>query len=421
MRRPAHSRQIALRAFLLILSFVLHSRLVVAQQEPAPQEPSPIDQTEPKPAARSPFPVIDPNEQNDQSQDLQADYTPLTGLQTGTLGLPRLRHSYWQAGLQFGSSVQSAPISGSGSSGWFSDNYFLGNLSLVKASSRSQLALNYSGGGFVSSNNGSQNSGASSGGGAQQLAVQETIQTQRWLLQASDLFSYLPQSTFGFGAGTNLGVPGVGGSIGSSIPGISGSVTPNQSIYSTVGPFYNNTAILQATYSISRRSSVTFAGAYGILQFVDPGNVDQDSIIGSIGYNYTLTHNDTIGVIYQFTAYHYQGEPQAFGNHSVALAYGRKITGRLVLQLRGGPQISTYRIPIGTSSQEVNFYASANLTYATAHGGSVSAGYLPRFLGRQWRVRWFELRPSHFLREPESKPGMAGKCQCRLFSQFGRE
>lgn len=353
---------------------MLHSRFVVAQQEPEQQEPPPLDQTEPKPAARSPFPVIDPNEQNDQNQDLQADYTPLTGLQTGSLGSPRLRHSYWLAGLQFGSTVQSAPINGSGSSGWYSDNYFLGNVSLLKASSRSQLALNYSGGGFVSSNNGSQNSSDSSGGGYQQLALQETVQTQRWLLQAMDLFSYQPQSGFGFGIGTNLGVPGVGGSLGSSVPGMNGIAIPNQSIYATIGPMYINAAVLQATYSISRRSSVTFAGSYGILRFVDPGNVDQDSIVGSIGYNYTLTHNDTIGVVYLFTAYHYQGQPQAFGNHSVALAYGRKITGRLLLQLTGGPQISTYRIPIGTSSRELGFYANADLTYAT-HRGSMSAIY----------------------------------------------
>ena len=126
---------------------------------------------------------------------------------------------------------------------------------------------------------------------------------------------------------------------------------------------------------------MTFAGAYGILRFTDRGNVDQDSIIGSIGYNYGLTRNDTIGVVYQFAEYHYQGQPQSFGNHSAALAYGRKITGRLALQLRGGPQISTYRIPIGTSSQEVSFYASANLTYATAQGSSVTAGYIHGFSG----------------------------------------
>jgi hypothetical protein len=377
MLLSAHSRHFALRVFLLILSFVLNSRLLAAQQqEPGAQEP-PIDNTDPKPAGRSPYPVIDP-EENDQGQDLQADFNPLTGLEAGTLGTPNLRHSYWLAGVQFGSSIQSQPINGSGSSGWFSDNYFLGNFSLLKASSRSEFAVNYSGGGFVSTNSGSQASGTSEGAAAQQLALQETIRTQRWLIQAVDQFSYLPQSSFGFGIGTNLGVPGVGGignSLGSTIPGIGGIATPNQGIYATVGPIYSNTGILQATYTISRRSSVTFAGSYGILRFVDPGNVDQDSILGTIGYNYKLTSKDTIGVVYLFSAYHFPGEPQAFGNHAVALAYGRKITGRLVLQLTGGPQVSTYRIPIGTSSQEVGFYATGNLTYAMGRKGSISTIY----------------------------------------------
>ena len=50
-------------------------------------------------------------------------------------------------------------------------------------------------------------------------------------MQILDQFSYLPQSAFGFGGGTNLGIPGVGGSIGPTIPGLGSSYVPNQSIY----------------------------------------------------------------------------------------------------------------------------------------------------------------------------------------------
>ena len=42
----------------------------------------------------------------------------------------------------------------------------------------------------------------------------QTFQWNRWAVQILDQFSYLPQSDFGFGGGTNLGFPGVGGSIG---------------------------------------------------------------------------------------------------------------------------------------------------------------------------------------------------------------
>jgi hypothetical protein len=58
------------------------------------------------------------------------------------------------------------------------------------------------------------------------------------------------------------------------------------------------------------------------------------------------------------------------------LAYGRKITGRLALQLTGGPEITNFRIPEGTSTatQHVAGAGSASLTYAFVNG-TVSGSY----------------------------------------------
>lgn len=378
-----HRGKFALRGILFILPFVLQPCLVRAQEEPQPQEPSPpIDQTEPKPAARSPFPVIDPNAQDEnQGQDsMRADFTPLTGMQNATLGTPGVRHSYWVPGVQYGAIAQSSPTNGSGSSGWYVQNYFLGNVSLLKTWTTSDLAVNYSGGGFVSSGD-TQNSGIQSGfQNFQQLELLQQFRTTRWLFQILDAFSYLPQSAFGFGAGTNLGNAGIGGSLGVTIPGLSGGAVPNQSIYSTNGAVYSNAGVLQGTYAISPRSSVTLAGSYGILRFVEPGNVDEDSILGSVGYNYAISKKDTIGVFYMFDAFHYQAQPQAFGNHSVNVAYSRKITGRLALQIYGGPQISTFRVPIGTSSRQTGFTISTNVNYSQRNGG-LTANYLHSLAG----------------------------------------
>jgi hypothetical protein len=370
-------RRIAFHLRFLIFLLALPCPLLRAQDDTQQQEPPPIEQSSPKPAAHSPFPVIDPNVQgeNQDQEAMQPDQTPLTGLQNATLGTPGVRHSYWVPGLQFGSTVQSAPLNGSGSSGWFAYNFFLGNVSLLKAWSRSELAVNYSGGGFFSTDNSTQTVGNTpTSGGYQQLAFAQTFHANRWLFQILDRFSYLPESEFGFGIGTNLGVAGVGGSLGTTVAGLSNSIVPNQSIFSGIGPVYSNTGVLQATYAISPRSSVTMAGSYGILRFVDPGNFDQDTVLGSLGYNYALSPKDAVGVVYRFIAYHYQGLDQAFGDHYVALAYSRKITGRLALQLYGGPEITNYRVPIGTDSQQVGFNTSANLNYAT-RGGSLGAAY----------------------------------------------
>ncbi len=363
--------------FLLFCIFALSPTIVRAQEEPQPQqqEAPPIDQSEPKPAAQAPFPVIDPNTQDYEDQgDLRADFTPLTGVQNPTLGSPELRHSYWAAGLQYGSTIQSVPANGSDSSSWYAQNFFLGNLSLVKAWGRSNLSLNYTGGGSVSSST-QQYTGVQEGfQNFQQLAAAQNFHTTRWAFQILDQFSYLPQGSFGFGAGTNLGTAGIGGSLGATVPALSNSVVPNQSIFFT-GPVYSNLGTLQATYTLSQRSSVTVSGSYGILRYSDPGDIDSDTTYASIGYNYVLSRKDDIGVAYSFSSYHYDGLDQAYGNQTVALAYSRKITGRLALQLNGGPQITTYRVPVGTATQQTGFLVNAYLRYG-ARNGSLTANYV---------------------------------------------
>src|SRR6516164_8337594 len=178
---------------LFVLSLSLGAAAMCAQEEPPPTPDAP-----PKPAGYS-FPGIGIGQ---QEGDLQPDSSPLTGMQNATLGLPEIRHSYWVPGVQFSSNE----YSNSGGSGWTSDNFFIGNLSLVQAWNRALLAVNYSGGGYVSA--------------------------------------------------------------------------------------------LQATYALSRRSSVTVAGSYGLLRF-EQGNYDSNTTVASAGYNYQLTRNDTLGLAYR--------------------------------------------------------------------------------------------------------------------------
>lgn len=337
--------------WLMALTSSVGALALCAQEEP---EPPPLPSAPAKPAGYA-FPGIGIGQ---PEGELQPDFSPLTGMQNSTLGLPEIRHSYWVPGLQFSSNLLSNSYGGSN---WTADNYFLGNLSLLEAWNRATLAINYSGGGYVSS------SSQQGSGYYQQLALAQNYQSPRWLIQAIDLFAYLPQSSFGFGGGTNLGIPGVGGSSINVIPGLGGNYTPSQSVYG-VGPYYSNTGGLQATYALSRRGSFTLAGSYGILSFSQPGNVDSNTTVGSIGYNYTLTRNDTIGLVYRFSSYQFPGSPQAYGDNVISVAYGRKVTGHLALRLFVGPEITNYRLPVGNTSQTVGFSASANLTYAYRQG-----------------------------------------------------
>jgi hypothetical protein len=116
-------------------------------------------------------------------------------------------------------------------------------------------------------------------------------------------------------------------------------------------------------------------GSYGVLHFTEPGNVDTNDAIFSAGYEYEVSRNSTLGVLYRFSGYHFVGQPQAIGDHAVQLAYGRKITGRIALQLLGGPELTELRVPIGASSQHISGAGAASLTFALTEHTNLSAGY----------------------------------------------
>ena len=326
----------------------------------------------PKPPAKVYGPIgVDDQDQGQQQPDqLQPDTHSLTGLLQPTTGSSMERHSYWVPGISYTNFIQSNGEVQGGGTGWNSTNYLTGDLTLVENWSRSQLLLNYSGGGEFSTDSRVGN------GWFTMLNIRQTFQWERLQLTLFDAFQYLPQTLFGFGAGTPLGQAGVGGTLGGGTTGLVPGYFPGQTIFSASGPRSVNTAGVELNYRLTPRSSITLAGIYGILRFTDPGNVDNDSYIGTAGYNYEITRNNTIGAVYRYNAYHYLDNPQAVGDQMIQAAFGRKITGRLALQLTAGPEITNYRLPPegSTKTQFVTGTGSAYLTYAFARGG-VTTGY----------------------------------------------
>jgi len=371
------------RLAVLILGVGLIFSSTRAQDPQEPQEPQQQDTgAKPKAAARAIPAIGEPDDTVDNAQaptnNWQADTLPATGFQAPTLGSPELAHSYWIPGIQYGSIIQSNPPGQHVPSFWYVTNYVGGNVSLLEVWSHSQLAVNYSGGGYFTTGapqGTTQQLGIQDNGGFQNLSLAQSIVLNRWQIQLFDYFPGLPGSPFGFGGGTNLALPGVGGSMGAPVPGLRASVTPDQSIYSAIGPRYSNTFASQITYSLSRRSSITIGGSYGILRFTESGNVDNDVAFGSVGFNYLLSREDSIGISYLFSALHFAGEPQAYGGHTVNFVYTKKIAQQLGLSLAGGPQVRTFRIPIGSNSSSVGLSANASLTYSRGRG-SMSISYI---------------------------------------------
>ena len=326
----------------------------------------------PKPPAKSYGPLGVDNQQEEQKTPdaYQPDTRPITGFQQLTAGTPVERHSYWVPGVSYYNFIASNGNLGGGGSGWSSTSYLGGNLSLLENWSRSQLTVNYSGGGTFSTDDTIGN------GWFQQLGATQTFNWSRLQLVLLDEFGYLPQSQFGFGAGTGLAIPGVGGSLSGGMTGIGSGFTPGQSVLSAVGPRYFNTAGVQTTYQLTARSSITMGGLYSLLRFSEPGNIESDQYVGNAGYNYQVTRNNTIGLQYRFSSFHYLNDPQAIGDHMFQFVFGRKITGRLGLMLSGGPEITNFRLPLPpeTKTQYVSGSAGASLNYLIPKG-SLTASY----------------------------------------------
>lgn len=336
---------------------------------------------QPKAAARQYSPLLDTAnnlQDTDQvTQSIQPDNRPLSGVQNPTLGTPEIRHSYWVPGFQYSNTARSNSLNVAANSGWNTTSFVSTNLSLLGAWRHSTLSANYSGGGYFSTDEAQGNRQY------QQLSTSYEIDGRRWQALFMDEFSYLPESSFGFGGPSGLSTPGIAGTLAVPLPGLQTGYVPGQTILTTIGPRYSNSAAAQITYKTSARGSITIAGSYGVLRFINPGNINSDTQILNAGYDYSLTRRDSIGFTYRFGAYRYPGDPQALGDHVVQFEYGRKITGKMALKLTGGPAVTTFRVPIGSSTQRISGSGNASLTYAFsqssialnyAHGVSSGSG-----------------------------------------------
>lgn len=342
----------------LLLPWVSQCPVAQARQGP--------DNGPPKPAAKTllPLPAVDDQDQEKPIPAMEPDNRPLVGIQDLLVGTPPESHSYWFPGFSYANLAASNGQLAGGGNGWYSTSILSGNLSLLQNWSTAQLSVNYSGGESVSTNSTVGNSQY------QQLGVFQTINWRRVRLTLLDQFAYLPAAQFGFGAGTGLAFPGAGGPLAPVLPGLGNGFTPNQTIFNTIGPRYSNSGGLQLNFLLSPRGSFTVGGVFGIMRFINSGNIESNQTILNTGYSYQVSRTDTFGISYRFSAFDYLGSPQAIGDHTVQATYGKEITGRLALKLSVGPEITTFRVPPGLapSTEHKAVAGTADLSYAFVAG-----------------------------------------------------
>ncbi len=174
-----------------ILATVLVTPAGRAQQQSAGQG------TPPAPPLLSPLAsTMNSNNAEDPNaglQDLAPDTRALAGARYLSLGTPALTHSFWQPLFNLTSTLDTNPLATNRTRGLTAWTSFYGGLDLRRVSRRSELTLNYLGGGLISSNGSANNSLI------QQLELGEKLSWRRSAISFFDLLSYLPETSFGFG------------------------------------------------------------------------------------------------------------------------------------------------------------------------------------------------------------------------------
>jgi hypothetical protein len=322
------------------------------------QEEQSSTSSAPKPAGQSPLGIYYPDQDpsGDQTnQGLQPDTHPLTGVQNATLGSPDIRHSYWVPSFASSNLLRSAAFDQSTVTDWNSTTFLAGGVNLREAWANSDLTVNYLGGGYFSTDSLEGN------GYFQQVGLAQEFRWPTWQVAFVDQFSDLPQAHFGFGAVTGITLKDVGG--------LQDIYQPDQTIFAGFGMRYTNAFTAQAVHEISSRASINIAGSFGILRFLEAGNIDSNDAIFNGGYNYALSKDDTIGVLYRYTAYRYNGTPQSLNGQIVQAAYGHKMTGRMALQLFFGPAFTTFAVPVRSISHQLGVSGGATFQYALGSNG----------------------------------------------------
>lgn len=358
----------------LILILALGVPAVQAQQQKDPRLNPPV----------APLPPISPGESTSRSAPddpappqnaVKPDESPLSGAEAFTLGTSSGARSYLAPSIrytQFADNSGRSAISSTNNE-WRTVGSMVGNLSLQRLTARSQFGLDYSGGSMLFSTVGTSRAVF------HRLGISEHLNFRRVTLLLADSMTYLPESSFGGGGfggistgilggmgNSGIGTGGLSGGLGSGLSGGLGGglipgIAPNQSIVTGFGRRISNTALGQIQYAIGPRASLTASGSFGLLRFLDSGFISSNNYQFMAGYDYKLNKADSIALTYGLSMLRFSGITQSANFHQVHVSYGRRLTGRMALQLSGGPQFGQFDNPVSGSSSRISWSARSSL------------------------------------------------------------
>ncbi|HXJ93355.1 MAG TPA: hypothetical protein VMT20_10805 [Terriglobia bacterium] len=167
------------------------------------------------------------------------------------------------------------------------------------------------------------------------------------------------------------------------VPGLGSPTALNGTIYTPFSPERNNNARLDLIYRGSSRTSVSFFGGYSQLKFTgEPATtaslLDTLGYTGGMQYTYRLSGHATLGLLYTFQVYQYQGSVPVGSSprtavHSGIVSLAWKATPSVSLQVFGGPQyLPAHQLVTAESTGSAPANTNAPGLWSWTAGGSVS-------------------------------------------------
>jgi len=298
---------------------LLWGQSVQAQQQGQDQSASPI------PAYRSPISVIGAN--GDAETNNSNENQPLSGVQPLSLGMATTR-SYWQPRFNISGTADSNPTETGDGKNWIAWTSASAGVDIHRLRGVSDLSVGYTAGGMYS------NEYASGSGVTQGLNLAERLSFRRSTLSFFDQASYMPESAFGF---ANLSGAGLG-TTATSTPGL--AFNPGQTVLTGgSGQVVSNADAVELDELLAPRSSLTFAGGYSLLHYFGAGSdlFNYGVANARVGYNYSVSPDNSLAVLYTFGDYRYASSGQSMMDHALQLSFGRVLTEKLAFQAAGGP------------------------------------------------------------------------------------
>ena len=366
------SRKVITVFALTLVLCVSASRAQDQQQDNAPQAPIPPVQSPdsdeggtrqlPVPAATDLPGTGSPSD----GISIGDDSHPLTGAEAFGLGLPTGTHNLFDAALHFntGGSIGNQP-------GQTNFTLTAGGLAALNHSwNRYQFTAQYSGAETFYRPDASANSAF------QNLSADQTIRWKRTILRIRDDFGQSSGAAFG---GLNTGGPGL--TTAGITTTLAPTFVPSESILTGQADRVSDFVLGEVDYELSRRSTLSFAGAYGLLHFLTSGYIDSQNEDGRVGYGYRIDRKNSLGFLYDYDHFTYSGGGGTVTSNVVQATYGRLLAARTAFQISGGPQFVTSTS--GPSTLSWSAYASVThqirrttLSAAYSHGITNGSGVL---------------------------------------------